>query len=103
MSLLQDYGGSFEPEFSLERLDRSALGRLGREYMLFAHLHDRGIMPLVGSRFGGKAMTDLALDEWMGASPVYNRNMSCCAYKAELIQRGRKFKGLHLYCPTPCW
>lgn len=73
MSLLQDYGGSFEPEFSLERLERAALGRLGREYMLFAHLHDRGIMPLVGSRFGGKAITELALDEWMGASPIYNR------------------------------
>jgi len=73
VSLLGDYAGPFEPDFHLGRLGKAALGRLGREYMLFGHLHDRGIMPLVASRFGPEAMTDLANDEWMGASPVYNR------------------------------
>jgi len=70
---LDRYDGPFDPAFAWSRLSRGALGRLGRELMLFAHLHDRGIMPLVGARFGAGAMTELALGEWMGASPVYNR------------------------------
>ncbi len=69
---LDDYAGPFEPGFALDRLTRAALGKLGREYMLFAHLHDRGLMPLVAARFGPGAMTDVACDEWIGASPVYN-------------------------------
>ena len=73
MPLLDDYAGPFEPDFRLERLTREALGRLGREYMLFAHFLDRGLMPLLGRRFGAKAMTDVACDEWIGSSPVYNR------------------------------
>ncbi len=67
------YDGPFDPDFGIGRLSRTALGRLGRELMLFAHLHDRAIMPLVAGRFGPTAMTELALGEWMGASPVYNR------------------------------
>jgi hypothetical protein len=70
---LDRYDGPFDFAFEWSRLSRGALARLGRELMLFAHLHDRGIMPLVGARFGATAMTELALGEWMGASPVYNR------------------------------
>jgi hypothetical protein len=69
---LADYSGAFEPDFAFERLGHDALARLGRELMLFAHFHDRGLMPLVGARFGREHMTGLACDEWMGASPVYN-------------------------------
>ena len=75
MNKLESYKGPFEPDFRLERLTRAALGRLGREYMLFGHLHDRGIMPLVASRFGSKAMTDVACDEWIGSSPIYNQRI----------------------------
>lgn len=73
MPLLDDYSGPFDPAFRLDDLSREALARLGREYMMTAHVHDRAIMPLVAERFGGKAMTDLANDEWMGASPVFSR------------------------------
>ena len=69
---LADYSGAFEPDFAFERLAHDALARLGRELMLFAHFHDRGLMPLVAARFGREHMTPLACDEWMGASPVYN-------------------------------
>ena len=69
------YAGPFDPDFRLSRLSRAALARLGRETMLFAHLHDRALMPLVGARLGAEAMTDVACDEWMGASPVYNRRL----------------------------
>ncbi|MFI5315667.1 MAG: hypothetical protein ACHQ6T_08195 [Myxococcota bacterium] len=70
--LLADYGGDFEPDFAFDRLSAPALARLGRELMLFAHFHDRGLMPLVAARFGREHMTGLACDEWMGASPLYN-------------------------------
>jgi hypothetical protein len=40
--------------------------------MLFAHFLDRGLMPLIGKRFGAAAMTGVACDEWIGSSPVYN-------------------------------
>jgi hypothetical protein len=69
---LADYSCGFEPDFAFERLEHGALARLGRELMLFAHFHDRGLMPLVAARFGREHMTGLACDEWMGASPVYN-------------------------------
>ena len=69
---LADYAGAFEPDFAFERLEPGALARLGRELMLFAHFHDRGLMPLVAARFGRDLMTPIACDEWMGASPVYN-------------------------------
>jgi hypothetical protein len=32
-------------------------------------------MPLLGARFGGGVMTEIACDEWMGASPVYGRRL----------------------------
>lgn len=70
--LIDDYSGPFDPAFHLGVLSRRALGRLGREYMLFAHFLDRGLMPLIGKRFGPAAMTEVACDEWIGASPVYN-------------------------------
>ncbi len=70
--LMDDYAGAFDPGFHLGKLSRPALGRLGREYMLFAHFLDRGLMPLIGKRFGAAAMTGVACDEWIGSSPVYN-------------------------------
>lgn len=73
MSHRDDYAGSFDPNFRLEHLSRGALARLARETMMAAHVHDRAIMPLVGERYGAKAMTDLANDEWMGASPVFSK------------------------------
>jgi hypothetical protein len=69
----EGYDGPFEPGFRWSQLSRDTLARLGREIMLFAHFHDRGLMPLLASRFTAKAMTDVACDEWIGASPVYSR------------------------------
>ncbi len=72
---LDDYAGALEPEFAFERLAHDTLARLGREFMLFAHFHDRGLMPLLGARFGRGVMTEIACDEWMGSSPVYSRRL----------------------------
>ena len=78
MTTINNYDGAFDPAFSLSKLSHKALARLGREYMFFAHLHDRSVMAIILSRFGIQAQTDVAVDEWMGSSPIYsmrNRKM----------------------------
>jgi len=72
VALLDDYAGPLDPQFEFSRLSRAALARLGREYLMAGHIHDRALMPIVGSRYGAEAMTDLANDEWMGSSPIYS-------------------------------
>jgi hypothetical protein len=56
-------------------LDRAALAVLGREYMLFGHLLNRAALPHVHLQIGAEAREAIAIDEWMGASPVYTRRM----------------------------
>lgn len=73
--MMDYYDGPFDPHFNLSRLSRSSLARLGREYMLFNHLHDRTVMTILMGRFGMQARTDVAVDEWRGSSPVYNRRI----------------------------
>jgi hypothetical protein len=60
----------------LADLSRAELARLGREYMLYGHLHDRALMPQVGLRLGGgREIEPLSIAEWKGASPNYTRRM----------------------------
>jgi hypothetical protein len=59
----------------LAGLSRNELAALGREYLLAGHLIDRAGMPHVLARFGRDAMRDVAIEEWMGASPVYTRRV----------------------------
>ncbi len=54
-------------------LARDRLAVYGRECLLAGHLIDRAGMPELMGRFGVDAMRDVAIDEWMGASPVYTR------------------------------
>ena len=61
----------------------TSLAVLGREYLLAGHLIDRAGMPHVISEFGREAMEAVAIEEWMGASPVYTRR----------IQRALGFEG----------
>jgi hypothetical protein len=72
---MADYAGPFDPTFELRALSRDALARLGREYMMVGHLVDRGLMPHVAERFGAEGIEGVAIDEWMGASPVYTARM----------------------------
>ena len=53
----------------------SSLAALGREYLLAGHLIDRAGMPHVISEFGREAMEAVAIEEWMGASPVYTKRI----------------------------
>src|SRR4029078_6738926 len=69
---VDDYSGAFDPDFDLTVLSRRALSVLGREWLLHGHLQDRIGMPLVHEGRPREAMEDVAIVEWMGASPVYS-------------------------------
>jgi hypothetical protein len=70
-----DYSGSFDPDFEIADLSRSALAVLGREYLVHGQLQDRGAMAPVLGRTGLDARVGLAIDEWMSASPIYSERM----------------------------
>jgi hypothetical protein len=59
----------------LADLDRSQLAVLVPELLLAGHLIDRAGMPHLIGAFGRDVMRDIAIDEWMGASPVYSKRM----------------------------
>jgi hypothetical protein len=80
---MDDYRSPFDPRFRLDLLSRPALAVLAREYQLAAHLQDRAGIPQVLARYGAAAMREIAIAEWMGASPVYTRR----------IQRALRFAG----------
>ena len=54
---------------------RAELSALVREYLLIGHLVDRAGMPHLIGPYGRDGMAAIAVDEWMGASPVYTRRM----------------------------
>ncbi len=60
---------------SLADLTRTELAVLGREFLLAGQLMDRASMPHIISMFGRDVMGEVAIDEWMGASPVYTQRM----------------------------
>ena len=56
----------------LEDLERPQLVAIAHEYMLLGMLVNRGLLPQVVLQTGGfDEMNDVAIDLWMGASPVY--------------------------------
>ena len=69
------YTGSFDSTLGLPALSRRALVALGHEYLLFGHLLNRAGLPPVHMRLGPQARERVAIEEWMGASPIYSRRM----------------------------
>jgi len=61
--------------FRLDDRDRQELAVLVPELLLAGHLIDRAGMPHLIGAFGRDVMRDIAIDEWMGASPVYSKRM----------------------------
>lgn len=57
---------------TVEDLDHEQLAMLVKEHLLAGHLIDRAGMPVVISH-GVDVMRDIAIDEWMGASPIYTK------------------------------
>ena len=60
---------------ALHSLSREQLAVLAREYLLAGHLIDRAGMPFVVAELGVDAMREVAIEEWMSASPVYTRRI----------------------------
>ena len=60
---------------TLAEFTHDELARLVREYLLAGQLMDRAGMPHLIGAYGRDEMTAIAIDEWMGASPVYTRRM----------------------------
>jgi len=57
----------------LDELTRGELAVLGREWLLHGHLQDRVGMPLVHTGREREEMEQVAIEEWMAASPIYSR------------------------------
>ena len=56
-------------------LPRDQLVPVVLEYMMAGHLIDRALMPQVAVRAGVDAVDEVAIDEWLGASPTYTNRM----------------------------
>jgi hypothetical protein len=98
--VLDDYSGPFDPEIGLADFSRQTLAHLGREYLLNGHLQDRVGLPLVAARVGGDAYVHFAIEEWMGASPIYSLRMQR-AMGFEGHEVGTVFKNLQLEIGAP--
>jgi hypothetical protein len=100
MALRSDYSGPFDPGVGLAHFSRQMLADLGREYLLHGHLQDRVGLPLVAKRFGGDAYVRFAVEEWMGASPIYSQRMQrALAFEGHEV--GTVFKNLQLDIGAP--
>mgnify|MGYP001823466873 CR=1 FL=1 len=69
------YDGPFDPDVRLEDFSRQTLADLGREYLLMGHLAGTCASPLVMQGFGPEASTEISIEQWMGASPIYSKRM----------------------------
>jgi hypothetical protein len=81
-------------------LSRGQLATLVPELLLIGQLIDRSGMAWSISNFGRKEMLQIAIEEWMGASPIYTRRMQK-ALKYEGVDVITIFKGLQLDIGAP--
>ena len=84
---------------AIGRMPHDQLAVLAREYLLAGHLIDRAGMPLVLAD-GLDAMRDIAIEEWMGASPVYTKRMQrLLGFDGDTVEAS--FKGMQLDIGAP--
>lgn len=93
---MNDYRGPFDPGTRLESFSRATLAALGREYMLFGHLLNAAGLPWVHIKLGAAAREKIAIELWMGASPVYTQRMQRALGFAGGDDVETIFKGLQL-------
>jgi len=82
----------------LSSFSRLQLAQLGREYMLCAQFNSRAGYAALRMNHGDEAYRDVAIDNWMGASPVYTRRMQRAMGFAGGTDVATIFKGLQLEC-----
>ncbi len=56
-------------------MNHALLALHAKEMLMCGHLIDRAAMPYVIAEFGREVMEQVAIDEWMGASPIYTKRM----------------------------
>ncbi|MCV7068556.1 hypothetical protein H7H51_27710 [Mycolicibacterium farcinogenes] len=81
-------------------LTREQLVKLVPELLLMGQLIDRSGMAWCISSFGREAMLQIAIEEWMAASPIYTKRMQK-ALKYEGVDVITIFKGLQLDIGAP--
>jgi hypothetical protein len=81
-------------------LSHDELATLLPELLLIGQLIDRSGMAWCISEFGREEMLQIAIEEWMGASPLYTRRMQK-ALKYEGVDVITIFKGLQLDIGAP--
>jgi hypothetical protein len=76
------------------------LAELARELLLAGHLIDRSGMPHLIARFGRDGMRDIAIGEWMAASPLYTPRMQrLLGFEGDTVEV--IFKGMQLDVGAP--
>ncbi|MBW8487500.1 hypothetical protein [Actinomadura parmotrematis] len=81
-------------------LSRAELAVLVPELLLIGHLIDRAGMPYCLEAWGEEQMTQVAIEEWAGASPIYTRRMQR-ALRFEGDDVPTIFKGMQLDIGAP--
>ena len=82
----------------LLKFTRLQLAQLGREYMLCSQFNSRTGYAALRINHGDEAYKDIAIANWMGASPVYTRRMQKAMGFAGGTDVATIFKGLQLEC-----
>lgn len=80
------------------KFSRLQLAQLGREYMLCAQFNSRTGYAALRMNHGEEAYKDIAIANWMGASPVYTGRMQRAMGFAGGTDVATIFKGLQLEC-----
>jgi hypothetical protein len=84
---------------SIADLSHDELAILAREHLLAGHLIDRAGMPYA-MEMGLEVMTDVAIEEWMGASPVYTKRMQrLLGFEGDTVEAA--LKGMQLDIGAP--
>jgi hypothetical protein len=81
-------------------LTREQLAVVVPELLLTGHLIDRSGMAWVTAAFGSEEMTQVAIEEWAGASPIYTRRMQrALGFEGDDV--ATIFKGMQLEIGAP--
>jgi hypothetical protein len=82
----------------LSHLSRAKLAQLGREYMAAAQFNSRTGYAALRINHGDAAYKQVAIDNWMAASPIYTRRMQRAMGFSGKSDVATIFKGLQLEC-----
>ncbi len=83
----------------IDDLDHEELATLVKEHLLAGHLIDRAGMPHV-TGYGVDVMAAVAIDEWMGASPIYTkRTQRLLGFEGDTVEAC--FKSMQLEIGAP--